>query len=465
MVSLKVAVKTLANDLFDVEVASDSTVAGLKHAIADKTGIPVTDQKLIAQGRPLKDGAALQDGLPSDKKVHLLNRIPADTNLNTYKQPAQNQAGNGPDLSKVAAMFSSSFADPNKAMGAESSSTGEKKPGVNVAALLGGLSSIMRPKNPASGGQANTGGTGTSQNQPDLASLASAFLPMMMSNGAGASAGGAKSSASTGTGAIVKPQTLGDIIAKYDESGSLLNDKSPLVIIKEITVSEAMGITKGDFGPLDREQPKLRQYLLEEMEGDLSEERKALLRQQYVEKSRNYLKYPEKHRERLIDPNTDVDAIILENYDIFLGQFIEIGLVDYSTVTAEEDKFGATLKGLLGRFVGKLVAELKVLMKDDLRDVNVVAKDVAKELIFGIMGQDQGLMIFMFASTMIPQKLSEAYQYYVECESQNEKESSEYVMKWEAVMEVDESRQLDLATQELSEAYLQGDPYRSMRSQ
>ena len=76
--STVVYIKTMAEKVFTVRVELSGTVANLMSAIQDKEGIPPDQQRLIAQGKQLREDMCLKDCFERgmfDDHVHLILRL------------------------------------------------------------------------------------------------------------------------------------------------------------------------------------------------------------------------------------------------------------------------------------------------------------------------------------------------------------------------------------------------------
>jgi hypothetical protein len=73
--TIRVVVKTMDDSRYEVIVSPDSTVAMLKAAIVEKTGLPVPQQRLIFRGRTLLDDDLLNAcSITDGSTVHLVAR-------------------------------------------------------------------------------------------------------------------------------------------------------------------------------------------------------------------------------------------------------------------------------------------------------------------------------------------------------------------------------------------------------
>uniref|UniRef100_A0A2P2LMS2 Uncharacterized protein MANES_05G140700 n=1 Tax=Rhizophora mucronata TaxID=61149 RepID=A0A2P2LMS2_RHIMU len=94
--TIEINIKTLESRIYSFRVDRNMPVAVFKEKIADETGVPVGQQRLIFRGKVLKDEHLLSEyQLENGHTLHLVVRQPAQSQTSTDASSGDTNATNG----------------------------------------------------------------------------------------------------------------------------------------------------------------------------------------------------------------------------------------------------------------------------------------------------------------------------------------------------------------------------------
>ncbi|VDN98853.1 unnamed protein product [Rodentolepis nana] len=97
---MQIKIKTVTNEIIDLQIQSDDTILRVKDRIQEKMGIPKEHQRLIYSGKQLEDDRTLPDyNIQKDSTILLWMRsVSTDKKLNDRPSRLDNIVQNGKAL-------------------------------------------------------------------------------------------------------------------------------------------------------------------------------------------------------------------------------------------------------------------------------------------------------------------------------------------------------------------------------